>query len=97
MTVHVEDEGLLASLIHVCAFAFSNYLLLTRPNVWCWGDVDELDSTVSHKDLTVREADRWQTLTEPEIWFYDRTLSGAMETLGGVSDTRTSQKKQFLS
>lgn len=97
MTVLFKDEEILASFIYICAFALSNCLLLIRHNVWCWGDVDELDSTLSHKALIVREADRWQTLTEHEVWFYDRTLSGAMETLGGVSDTRTSQKKQFLS
>lgn len=81
MTVLFEDERIFASFIYVCAFAFSNCLLLTRPNVWCWGDVDKLDSTVPHKDLTVREADWWQTLTEHKVWFYDGTLSGAMETL----------------
>lgn len=85
MTVRFEGEGIIvASLMRVCAF--SNYPLLTRSNVWCRGDVNELDSTVVHKDLTVREADGWQTLTEQEDGFYDRALPGAMETPRGVSD-----------
>lgn len=42
-----------ASLIqYVCAF--SNCLPYIRPNVWCWGDVGELDATAAHKDLTVQ-------------------------------------------
>lgn len=63
-----KGEGIrFVSLTHVCAF--SSCLLLARPNVWCWGDINELDLTVAHEDLTVREVDWWQTLTEQEDWF----------------------------
>ena len=80
-----KGEGIrVVSIIHVCAF--SNRLLLARPNVWCWGDVHELDLTIAHKDLTVREVGWWQTLAEQEDWFHDRALSGAMETALSVSD-----------
>lgn len=41
--------------------------------------------TVAHEDLTVREVDWWQTLTEQEDWFHDRALSGAMETAVSMS------------
>lgn len=61
---------------------------LSRPNVWWWGDVGELDTTVAHKDLTVQlgRQTSGRHLQNKRTVFYARALSGAVEPPGGGSD-----------